>query len=221
MSPTGAKPARDGRFFEKQSTLSRLSVITGGDQEQLEMLKREIDCYPDNLLDCLANETHEDACWWPLRTRSRCEKQLMRRLYQLQVAFFGPTVCRRYRSPNGRMRESFKPLFPGYVFVFGDADSRLVALETGCVSRCLRVTAGGELTDELRQIRQLIATGAPLTPEACLVAGNRVRVKTGAFAGFEGTVLRRDGETRLLVTVGFMQRGASVLLDDCQLESLA
>ena len=47
-----------------------------------------------------------------------------------------------------------------------------------------------------------------------------VRVKQGMFAGFEGTILRRDGEARLLVAVNFMQQGASVVVDDCLLEEL-
>jgi transcriptional antiterminator RfaH len=49
----------------------------------------------------------------------------------------------------------------------------------------------------------------------------RVRVRSGAFADFEGTIIRRAGETRLLVAVDFLQQGASVQLDDCQLERVA
>ena len=42
--------------------------------------------------------------------------------------------------------------------------------------------------------------------------------KFGAFAGYEGVVLRREQETRLLVSVKFMEQGVSVKLEDCQLE---
>ena len=45
-----------------------------------------------------------------------------------------------------------------------------------------------------------------------------MRVRNGAFAGYEGTVLRREQETRLLVAVQFMEQGVSVKLEDCQLE---
>ena len=65
-----------------------------------------------------------------------------------------------------------------------------------------------------------IACGEPLTPEARLDAGRPVRVRSGAFLGMEGVVIRRANETRLLVAVNFLQRGASVLLDDCQVEPL-
>ena len=80
------------------------------------------------------------------------------------------------------------------------------------------VSDSRQLAKDLRLIRRLIEIGRPLTPEARLVQGDRVRVKTGVFAGFDGVVIRRDKETRLLVAVNFTRQGASVVLDDCQLE---
>jgi hypothetical protein len=47
-----------------------------------------------------------------------------------------------------------------------------------------------------------------------------VRVKAGMLRGQEGMIIRRQGETRLLVAVNFLQQGASVLLDDIAVEQL-
>ena len=77
-----------------------------------------------------------------------------------------------------------------------------------------------QLVEDLRQIRNLILTDAPLSPETRLQPGQKVRVKTGIFKGFEGTILRRENEIRLLISVRYMGRGASVVLDDCQLEQI-
>ncbi len=77
-----------------------------------------------------------------------------------------------------------------------------------------------ELLVDLVQIKNLIATNAPLTPERKLEPNQRVRVKSGAFKGFEGSVIRRENEVRLLVYVRYMGQGASVALDDCQLEPI-
>jgi transcriptional antiterminator RfaH len=82
------------------------------------------------------------------------------------------------------------------------------------------VDDSGELTEDLRCIERLIQIGHPLTPESRLIPGNRVRVASGLFAGFEGIVLRRERQTRLLVYVNFMRQGASVLLEDCLLHVL-
>ncbi len=181
------------------------------------ILAKEISRHPSDLF-----QTYRDAepgrGWWVIYTLSRREKTLMRWLLARDTAFYCPIVPRRYRSPNGRLRESHSPLFPGYVFVYGDRQSRLAAFESGCVSRCMEVPDGPRLFDELQQIQRLIATGAPLAPESRLFPGDLVRVKSGPFAGFEGNVIRREGEVRLLVAVSFMEQGASVQLDDCQLE---
>ncbi len=144
----------------------------------------------------------------------------MRKLLALDIGFCCPIIERRYRSPAGRYRRVYDPLFSNYVFVYGDSVARYTAQTTNCVSRWEEVGDGLGLTQNLAQIQRLIETGVPLAPESRLLPGDQVRVKTGSFAGFEGTVFQRKNETRLLVAVRFMQQGASVLLEDCQLEYL-
>jgi transcriptional antiterminator RfaH len=185
------------------------------------ILAKEIDLFPENLLEIAAEDgaLHE-AQWWALYTRSRQEKQLMRMLVEHEIPFYGPLVERRYRSPNGRVRTSYQPLFSNYVFICGDEAQRYTSLTTNCVSQCYEVKDGRQLISDLATIARLIEIGQPVTPETQLKAGDRVRIRSGLFTGFEGTILRRDKETRLLVGVNFMQQGASVVLDDCQLEVL-
>lgn len=178
------------------------------------ILKQEPDCFPDNLLETVS----PDAQWWALYTRSRQEKSLARQLREKEIGFYSPMISRRQKSPAGRIRESFIPLFSNYVFLCGSEMDRYTAVSTGCVSRALEVIDVGQLTFDLRQIQRLVSTGAPLTPEAQFAPGDRVRVKKGRFSGFEGTVLRRNRETILIVEVTFMNQGASVALDDCDFE---
>ncbi len=184
------------------------------------ILARETELFPDDLLDC-PDYLADGKGWWLLYTLSRREKQLMRKLMAREIPFFAPTISRRYRSASGRMRESYQPLFPCYVFVCMNEFQRYESLTTNCVSKCINIVDAAELVNDLRQIRDLIEMGAQLSPESRLVAGNRVRVKTGVFSGFEGVVIRRDGETRLLVSVNFTAQGASIQIDDCQVESIA
>lgn len=183
------------------------------------LLKREQDIWPGNLL---AEDfaTAAQSPWWAMYTLPRFEKKLMRQLHELEIPFYGPTIGRRYRSPQGRIRTSFEPLFPNYVFVCGDEMARYRAVSTGSVSRWLEVPQPQELVTDLRQIHELIQTEAPLAPENRLEPGQRVRVRSGVFKGFEGVVLRRENEIRLLISVRYMGRGASVALDDCQLEPI-
>jgi len=188
--------------------------------KRMPILKREQDIWPENLL-CLDFPGNEQHSWWAMYTMPRFEKKLMRQLSDLNISYYGPTISRRYRSPAGRIRTSYEPLFPNYVFVYGDEMARYRAVSTGSVARWLPVVRTDELITDLRQIRDLILTEAPLAPEAKLLPGQRVRVRSGVFKGFEGTVLRRENEIRLLIAVRYMGRGASVALDDCQLEPIS
>jgi transcription antitermination factor NusG len=119
---------------------------------------------------------------------------------------------------RGRTRVARIPLFPGYVFVYGGSEERLHVLKTNRALTVREVSDGESLRTDLLRFAGLIHLGAPLVPEARLVAGNRVRVKAGPFRGQEGIVLRRDGKTRMLIAVNYLQQGASLEVDDCLLE---
>lgn len=184
------------------------------------ILTAEADLFPCDLLENELLLSDPERRWWVLYTRSRMEKELMRRLRSQEIPFYGPTVEKRSRTPRGRVLRSYLPLFPNYVFLFGNPSERYAALTTNCLSRDIPVSNGDELAQDLRQLHRLIQTGVPLVPERCLDAGVRVRVKTGPLTGQEGIVLQRRGDTRLLVAVRFLQQGASVQLDECELERI-
>lgn len=184
------------------------------------ILKRENDIFPLDLLENRELLANQSLNWWCVYTLSRREKDLMRRLVASSIPHYGPVVPKRYRSPAGRLRTSFIPLFPNYVFMLGDDDAKSNALATGCVSKCDLVTERDQLEADLKQIFHVVGADIPLTPEARLVSGNFVRVRSGPFAGYEGTVLRREGKTRLLLSIRFLEQGVSMELDEAVLESL-
>jgi len=183
------------------------------------ILPPEPDIYPEDLLTAPLPDVAE-AKWWALYTLPRREKDLMRRLYRMQIAFYGPMVKRRTRSPGGRVRVSQVPLFQGYVFLYGSDSDRYRAVTTNCVSKCLEVLDSPELVADLKQIRLLISSDAPLTPEARLEPGMRIRIRSGPLMGLEGTVIKRRGAERLLVIVHFLQQGVSMQMEDYQVERI-
>jgi transcription antitermination factor NusG len=104
--------------------------------------------------------------------------------------------------------------------LYATEQQRITCLTTNRVSRVLPIDDPQRLVFDLRQLRRLIASDAPLTVESRLEAGNRVRVRQGPFMGLEGVVLTRRGSTRLLVSINFLQQGASVEIDDFLLEAI-
>lgn len=184
------------------------------------ILPSEPDLFPLDLLSQPIAENPSDVKWWAFYTMARREKELIRRLRGMEIPFYAPMVSKRTRSPGGRTRESFLPLFTSYVFGRGTNEERQRALTTNCISRCLEVPDVQQLVHDLRQIHRLIALDAPLTIEARIEPGRRVCVRSGPMAGLEGRVVQRRGKDWLVVAVEFLGQGASVLLEDFQVEPL-
>jgi transcriptional antiterminator RfaH len=184
------------------------------------ILPRQRDCFPTDLLDA---DPPADDCglrWVAFYTLSRREKDLMRKLEAAEVAFYAPLIRRRLKSAGGRVRDSHVPLFSGYVFSRVDDDQRRAALATNTIARWLPIVDEAALLADLRAIKRLIDTDQPLTPEARIEPGQLVRVRSGPLRGLEGTVERRHGGQRLVVAVRFLNQGASVELEDVDLETI-
>jgi transcriptional antiterminator RfaH len=182
------------------------------------ILAREPDAFPEDLLDRAELGIDPRDNWWALHTLPRREKELMRRLSAMAVRFYTPMNPRRSRSNSGRVRTAYVPLFPGYVFLHGDEDDRHDAMTTNCVLRSLVVPDQEVLTNDLRQISRLIRSGAPLQSVDRLVAGTTVEITQGPLAGLEGKLIRRNQQSTLLIEVHFLQRGASVEIEDWMVE---
>jgi len=157
--------------------------------------------------------------WWVIYTKSRQEKALARQLLGHGLSFYLPLVPKDNLIRGRRVRSQI-PLFPGYVFLFGNDQERIVSLTTNRVLHVLPVEDDAQLWKDLAQIHQLIASNAPLTVERRLAPGQRVRVKSGALLGIEGTVMARRRVRRLLVAVSMLQQGVSVAIDDFMVEPI-
>ena len=184
------------------------------------ILPRQRDIFPADLLDPDFARGGPAVRWVAFYTLARREKDLVRKLEAAHIPFYCPLVKRRLRSPGGRVRCSHVPLFPGYVFSLVDDEQRRAALGTNTIARWLSVPDERMLVDDLRAIRRLVESERPLTPEARISPGQPVRVRSGALRGIEGTVVKRRGEQRLMVTVRFLNQAASIELEDIDLERL-
>jgi Transcription termination factor nusG len=186
------------------------------------ILSEERSIHPPDLLalarDPLAGDLL-DGAWWAIHTKARQEKAVGRQLLGWGTPFYLPLIRKAWLY-RGRRVSSYAPLFPGYLFLCGSEEQCSRARTTNRVAKVLRVLEPSQLVEELRQIQRLIEAGLPLTFEDRLAPGKRVRVRHGALAGLEGTVLTRRGKTRLVVSVNFIQQGASVEVEDVLLEPL-
>lgn len=182
------------------------------------ILAAEPNVYPENLLQGFTAEGG-DRNWWAVYTKPRQEKSLTRQLIAKDVPVYLPLV-ERTTVANGRRTKSQMPVFTSYLFVYGDPQERIKALETNRVVQMIEAPNVPRLTQDLQRIQLMISSGKAITIESQISPGQRVRIKHGSLMGLEGVVVTRRNETRLLVAVQFLQQGVSVLLEDFQVEPL-
>jgi transcriptional antiterminator RfaH len=180
---------------------------------EVPVLPLEISLFPEDLLTARATYVTGTRVWWVIHTKPRQEKSIIRQLHKNAVPFYLPLIARR-SVISGRVVISHSPLFPSYVFLFGDREERITALATGRAVRVLDVAEQQDLWHDLSQVKQLIDTGAQIQPEGRLCAGTPVTISSGPLAGLKGRILNELSRQRFVVWVDFLQQGASVLLDD-------
>ncbi len=163
----------------------------------------------------------EPAQWFAACTRSRHEKMVADQLRGKGVEFFLPLghTVRRWQS---RMAEVDLPLFPGYVFVRIPLQDRLQVLTVPGVAY-LVASAGQPLPvpeEQVLTLRERLAAGVLAEPHPYLAVGSRVRVRRGPLADLEGVLLRKHGQSRLVVSVDIIQRSIALHVEACDVEPL-
>lgn len=167
---------------------------------------------PDDLLSNPAVLEMDTADWWVLHTRPRAEKSLARHFMARNLSFFLPLYQHQWRN-RGRLFRAHMPLFPGYIFLRGDAETRLRALETNQVAQAIPVVDSVQLRTDLARVYRMMQAGMLLAPEDQLQPGAAVEIVAGPLAGLEGKIVQRGKQTRFFVEVRLLQRGVSVEIE--------
>ena len=184
------------------------------------ILPAEPDMYPPDLWQ---SDPRPDAPrrWWCLHTKPRQEKATARHLLAHRVPYYLPQVLQESRTPGGRKIRSVIPLFPSYLFLLGDERDRLLAFQGHSLVNVLEVFDQEQLLGDLRQIQRMLSSGLPVVPEPTHPIGTAVRILNGPLSGMVGTVVRRGQRDQFVAVVQFLGRGATVDLQDWQVERIA
>lgn len=153
-------------------------------------------------------------------TLPRHEKKVAEYLPTKKVDSFCPLYT-SVRDWNGRRAQVQLPLFAGYVFVRIAMHERVRVLEHPSVLQL--VAFGGKpaaIPDhEMDALRAALAV-RQAHPHPFLAPGRRVRVRSGALAGLEGTIVRRKGKTRFVMSIPSIQRSIAFEIDCVDLQAL-
>jgi transcription antitermination factor NusG len=157
--------------------------------------------------------------WHALYTRYQHEKLVEQILIEKGFETFLPLYQARHRWKD-RVKQVSMPLFPSYVFIRGGLERRLdIVTTTGFHSIVGDGEQAGIVTQsEIDTIRQLVETRLRVEPHPFLNVGDRVRVKAGPLAGFEGILVRKKNQYRLVLSVELLQQSVATEVDAYQVE---
>ncbi len=160
--------------------------------------------------------------WFALYTASRHEKRVAQHLGQRAVEFYLPLYKAERRWADGSRVTLDLPLFPGYLFVQMRRGERGRVLSVPGVLSVVGGTGGEPAWLPEETIAALRAGVETLRaqPHPLLTAGQRVRIRSGALAGFEGIVARCKAGLRVVLTVEQIRQSYAVEVAQDDLEPL-
>ena len=164
---------------------------------------------------------YPEARWYAVQTVPRHEKKVSLELAAKAIDCFLPTVS-AVRQWSDRKRTIEEPLFPGYMFacLLPESFHRISVLRTNGVVGLVGMRGVGTPIpeNEIRAIRQVLQSSAPLAPHPFLNVGRRVRVRGGSLDGLEGILQAVRGDQSLIVSVELIERSVRLTISGYRVE---
>jgi len=162
-----------------------------------------------------------EARWYAIATRSRHEKFVASQLQDRGITTFLPLVA-QVRFWSDRRKLVQLPLFCGYVFVrvVSSLEARVQVLRTdGVVSFVGARGEGTPIPDrQIEDIQILLSNNIPCVSHPFLKVGQRVRIRGGCMDGVEGTLVGRNGDRSLVISVELIQRSLAIRIEGFDVE---
>jgi transcription antitermination factor NusG len=157
--------------------------------------------------------------WYAAYTRHQHEKSAAQLLTRKGFEVLLPLYRSRSRWSD-RTQSVLLPLFPNYLFVQCDLDSRVRVLQTAGV--CWFVSNAGVPADvseaEIEMVRRVVEAPVTVQPHSFLDRGDRVRVLRGPLTGLTGILTRVKNQCRVIISLELLRKSAAIEIDLSDLE---
>jgi transcription antitermination factor NusG len=163
------------------------------------------------------SEPVSDLAWFVAHTRPRCEKKLVE---YCQREGFDSTLplYKSVKKYRGKTVTFEKPLFPGYVFLRLQPQQPRQVFQSDYVANMLTVVDQAQFQQQLGDILEALETDYEVFLAPQIIAGVRVKIKSGPLRGMEGFVEKRSGSTLVLLRLDFISQAAAVKMEATDLE---
>jgi transcription antitermination factor NusG len=192
--------------------------------EDGEALQRSVfeDAQVESPLADVGAEVITASRWFALYTTCRHEKRIAQHLSQREIEHYLPLYQADRKWRDGSRVTLDLPLFPGYIFVRIQRSQRVSVLS---VPGALAVVGGtgGEPAALPDGAIEALRTGLRehrIEPHPLLRVGQLARIRSGAFAGMEGVVVRKKSGFRVVLTLEQIMQSVAVEVDEEDVEPL-
>lgn len=175
--------------------------------------------YPQN--HCNPKHCEPPRLWYAVFTVPQNERSVVRHLDHCEVESFLPTYeCTRVWKNRQRVK-IVNPLFPTYVFARIRATERSAILRAPGVLKIVGNSQGPIPipASEIDFLRSDFCRDR-MEPFRDLVVGQKVRIKSGTMQGVQGTLVRKKGGLRFVLTLEMINQYAAVEVSADELEPM-
>ena len=159
--------------------------------------------------------------WYALYTRPRHEKKVNSLLIDKKFEVYLPTIS-RVSQWKDRKKMVEEPLFKSYIFVNFEYKYRYTVLETDGVVKIINFRGDPAVIPDwqIESLKKMLENPETLRLENYIRAGELVEVVSGPMEGMCGTVIRRKGTSRLVLTIDGIMQSVSVEIDEGNLKKI-
>jgi transcription antitermination factor NusG len=160
--------------------------------------------------------------WFAVYTTCRHEKRIAQHFELRQIEHYLPLYRSERRWRDGSRVTLDLPLFPGYIFVHIQKSERVSVLSVPGTLAVVGGTGREPAAVPESAIEALRAGLAERTvePHPLLRVGEQARVRSGAFAGMQGVVLRKKNGFRVVLTLELIMQSIAVEMSEHDLEPI-
>lgn len=161
--------------------------------------------------------------WFVMRTKPRNEFKVFEQIISKDIEAFLPKV-ERIRIWSDRKKKIFVPLFPSYLFIYGDNNERLNAISNtiGAMGYLMYRKRPAVITEkEIENIKISLIEPDRIKVEAIQITeGDTVEITYGPFIGLTGIIKEIRGSYKLVVNITELSASLNIELNASEVKLL-
>jgi transcription antitermination factor NusG len=159
--------------------------------------------------------------WYALYTKPRHEKKVNTLLIEKKIEVYLP-VIERLSQWKDRKKKIEEPLFKSYIFTNFLYKNRFDVLQTDGVVKIINFNGEPAVVPDwqIASLKKMLECPETLQLEQYIRPGELAEVLAGPLSGMKGTVVRRKGKSRLVLTIDGIMQSVSVEVEEGNLKKI-